>query len=496
MKHQSKIAFILAAVIFSSTLASCSGNTDDGTTPSEQGKQEETPVVTETISSEPEYTIPEGNYNGETFNFYIGRYDGAYHINQYDGISSEGITGDAINDAIYERNLAVEEALNIQLTATHKENWICTFVNSIVADDKTYDAGLIGQYMSAMVLGSEGYLYNLQDIGTLDFEASWVNQNVNDTMNINNKQYVMISDACITAMTSGACLYFSKSLVNDYHLDDPYQMVFDGKWTLDNYIALCEQVSEDRNGDGIYDTNDAFGMNGSPTVMAACVRASDIPTTDISDINAPKITLNTERTLTVIDKLNRVLANTQINLQTANLTFEGDPWYDVILPMFKNNQLLFTFNWVFYALELRDMETDFGILPMPKFDETQKEYRTFTSDTWTDLLCVPATTTDADKVGHVLNAVGYYSQQYLYPEVIKRTVMGKTIRDESAAEVLDIIFKNIVLDANDFFQWDGGSVYNIWVNSVNSNSNTFASDYAALNSAMQIKMEATLENYK
>jgi len=492
MKRQNITAFFLFTAMLAASLAACGDSAGETKTTDALTQPAETAAATE----QAEYSAPEVDYGGDEFVFYISRYEGNYKLCAYDGITDDGEAGDIINDAIHKRNLAVEEELNVKLSA-FSDPWLTPMMNSIMANDNAYDAAIIGQYKCSSLLGSEGYLYDLTDLDTLNLDASWVNSNVNRIMNINDSQYLMLSDVCMYSMLSGACLYFSKSLIEANQLDNPYQMVYDGTWTLDNFIGLSKQVSADLNGDGVYDQNDSFGMNGSPTVMAACVRSSDILATDLSDITAPDIILDNEKTANVIDKLTGLLSNEQVNLQPDKLRLDNvsDVWYDIILPMFKNNQLLFTFNWVFYALELRDMDTDFGILPMPKYDENQKEYRAYVSDTWTDVLGVPADITNAEQVGHVLNAAGYYSQQHLYPEVINRTVMDKTIRDDAAADMLDIIFRNTLIDANDFFLWDGGAIYNIWSTSVANKSNALASEFAKLESAMQTNLQKTAEYY-
>ena len=139
------------------------------------------------------------------------------------------------------------------------------------------------------------------------------------------------------------------------------------------------------------------------------------------------------------------------------------------------------------------METDFGIMPMPKYDENQGQYYSYLSDNWSEFLMVPSTVKNPDMVGNVLNAMGYYSQQILYPEVVNRTVMDKTIRDDNAADMLDIIFRNTLFDANDFFMWDGGSLYNIWANCVSKKENVFASSYAKLEGTIQKNMNKDME---
>lgn len=495
MKHRNRTALLLLAAMLTASLAACGDSAGETTTTGDAIQATETAAVTEPA----EYTAPEVDYGGEAFTFYVYHYTGytgSYKICAYDGITAEASNGDIINDAILKRNQVVESALNVKIDTFREGQGAQALINSILADDKAYDAALLEQQRLSSFLGDEGYLYDLRSMDTLNLDASWVNSSVNDTMTFLDRQYVMLSDICMYSMLSGGCLYFSKSLVATNQLDDPYQMVYDGKWTIDNFIGLSKQVSADLNGDGVFDQNDSFGMNGSPTVMSMCIRSSDIGITDVSDITAPKLILDNEKTINVIDKLTGLLSNEQVNMQPDKFKKNAadDVWYDIVLPMFKNNQLLFTFNWVFYALELRDMDTDFGILPMPKYDETQSQYYSYLSDNWSEFLVVPSNNDNPAMTGNVINAMGYYSQQILYPEVINRTVMDKTIRDDAAADMLDLIFRNTKFDANDFFRWDDMALYyNIYDRSITKKSNLFASGFEKIGKSMQKKMENTMK---
>ena len=493
MRRLHQFISLSSSVLLSISLfAACGNEKDETITTSEQTQDVQNEVE---VTEQPDYIVPEVDYDGEIFNIYVYHYQGAYKICEYDAITAEATNGDIINDGILQRNQAVENALNVTIKAYSEGQGAQSLINSILADDKSYDAALLEQQRCRSMLGGEGYLMNLRDISTLDFDASWVNGAVNETMTFNNQQYVMLNDICMYSMLSGGCLYFSKSLIEANSLDNPYQMVYDGKWTLDNFIGLSKRVSADLNGDGIFDQNDSFGMNGSPTVVMMCVRTANCRVTDTSNISDPKIVLNNEKTINVVDKLTELLSNEQVNMQPDKFKKNplDDVWYNIILPMFKNNQLLFTFNWVFYSQELRDMETDFGIMPMPKYDENQGQYYSYLSDNWSEFLMVPSTVKNPDMVGNVLNAMGYYSQQILYPEVVNRTVMDKTIRDDNAADMLDIIFRNTLFDANDFFMWDGGSLYNIWANCVSKKENVFASSYAKLEGTIQKNMNKDME---
>ncbi len=495
MKKRTMAQFLAVLILFSSVLSCEKGgpgeNTPANVTPS-QATAAENPE-TEEETEAPYYTVPDVDYNGEDFTFFVHHYSGSYHICEYNGILSDERDGDILDESIKERNRIVEDKLNIKIGAYVDNAGTQVFLSSIMANDNVYDTAVVKQTGLRSYLGSDGYLYNLRELSSLDLAAPWVNQNVNETLCINGKQAVMLNDICLYSMVSGGCLFFSKSLVTNYHLDDPYQLVYDGKWTLDRYIGLCEEVSADLNGDGEWDENDSFGMNGSPTVMEMCVRSSGIHYTELAEDGTPSIVLNNEKTIQVVDKMTALLSNLQVNLNPEHLKNKsGDPWYNIVLPMFKHNQLLFTFNWVFYALELRDMDTDFGIIPMPKYDETQEKIASVLCDNWSDFIIVPVTITDPEYVGNVLNAFGNYSQEKVYPQMIEKTIKYKTARDEAAVDMLDMIFRNVMFDMNDFYAWDDGAIYSIWTQSVNLGTNVFASNFEKIQKGMRKKMEKTI----
>lgn len=500
MNAHKSIAVFLTLAAVSTIFASC--NNSDSSISSDTNKTSiaEPSIATET-KEVAEYQDPGVNYDGADIPFYVCHYNAPYQICKYDTITSDDDTGDFISEAIIARNRNVEELLNVNISSYRNSNGNADgekpLTTSILSGDGAYDVALLWQRKCAALLGNANYLLDLHSIQSLNMDASWVNQNINEVMTLYDRQYLLLGDICMYNMMSAPCLFFSKTLIQNNDLTDPYQLVYDGNWTIDALLSLCRQVSVDTNGDGSYSVEDTFGMNASSTAMMLAIRAAGIQHTQIDANGNPQIALNTERTITVIDKFTSLLSDTTVNLVPSNFskyaTDTGDVWVDVILPMFKNDQLLFTFNWVFYGLELRDMETDFGLVPFPKYDEQQTDYYTYLSDNWTDCLMVPSTCSDPERIGNVLNAMGYYSQQLIYPEVVERTVYNKTTRDEKASDMLDIIYKGFLFDMNDFYLWDNLSTRDIWSACVNSGSNQFASKFAAIATSMETKMQATFE---
>ena len=93
-------------------------------------------------------------------------------------------------------------------------------------------------------------------------------------------------------------------------------------------------------------------------------------------------------------------------------------------------------------ISLRDYEVDFGVVPMPKYDEAQENYRHYA---WPSFVCVPTTIQRPELVGAGLELFAYESQAVTdaYMEILIR---GKSTRDEESLEMLDIIYDTQVCD--------------------------------------------------
>ena len=101
----------------------------------------------------------------------------------------------------------------------------------------------------------------------------------------------------------------------------------------------------------------------------------------------------------------------------------------------------------FHIGTLRDMETDFGVLPYPKYDEAQKEYYSRVSYYWANI--IPVTNTKLDMTGAILEALNCESANYVVPAYYNIALKTKYSRDEESAAMLDLIFENRVVDLGD-----------------------------------------------
>ena len=210
-------------------------------------------------------------------------------------ISFEELTGEATNDAVYDRNLRIESRFDVKIealeTATPYDN-----IKTVVASGTyAYDvAGFVNCLSYTPILA--GAVYNWCDIPYINLEKPWYNQLANDPATINGKLYAINGDLSISTLQYTYGMFFNYNIMENYGYSgqDLYDMVFDGKWTVDNMQAITTKIWEDTNGDGIHDRNDIhgysvfLGLNTTDVWLAAF----DLDLIDIHDDGTFEITLD------------------------------------------------------------------------------------------------------------------------------------------------------------------------------------------------------------
>lgn len=454
---------------------------------------------TETTTEPPEYTAPGKNYNGAQFTFFIWHVDTKWLLTTFDGIFAKEETGEPMNDSIYRRTAKVEETLGVKIkTFLSTGGWaadaVSPYTQSILAGDTTYSAGIINGSNLKTVFGTDGLLYDLNKLETLDLSKSWWDPKATDEFTIGGKAYTTTGDMCVYTTGAVGCLYFNKEMIGEYKLESPYKLVSDKKWTLDKLNEQSAAVSRDLDGNGTFDEKDVLGIGCSKTVLQQCVCSSGIRVTTKNKSGVSELTLNNPKTTLVIDKVVGLIRNPKVAMYSddyASKATTGDAFTDVMLPSFMENRLLFNFNWIFAALDLRNMDADFGILPMPLYDEKQDEYYSQLSTGWAAFVTVPATCKDTELTGNVFDAMGYYSQQYVTTAFIDTTVTSKALRDEESVAVMELLYDSMTYDLYDVYAWSG--IFNAVTDCATKKENNFTSAYAAKEAAAKTAIKTTFD---
>jgi len=232
-------------------------------------------------------------------------------------------------------------------------------------------------------------------------------------------------------------------MIDDFTLEDPYALVNSGKWSWDKVIEMSANVSSDINGDGIFDGSDQYGFVGEKGWQFASITTGcDQYLVEIQN-GTPVLAVNTDRMITMVQKIHSMLNSGNLAF-TWNYSAEYDPNDNGKPPVdFNEGRALFYLVPLSLASHFRTMEVEFGILPMPKLNESQEEYKSLN---WAGYMCVPMTAGDLEFTGKVVELLGYYNSTIVKPAFYDILLGQKITRDEESMRMLDIVFNTSVYD--------------------------------------------------
>ena len=126
--------------------------------------------------------------------------------------------------------------------------------------------------------------------------------------------------------------------------------------------------------------------------------------------------------------------------------------------------------------EIRNMESKYGIVPMPKLDETQAEYHSHIHDN-ADGFSIPLTTTDdkLEMVGAVMEAMASEGYRTLMPAYYETALKTKYVSDEESVKMLDDIINCFYVDAGVLYTKKISSFHQNMRTWIGNNRNTVSS---------------------
>ena len=336
----------------------------------------------------------------------------------------------------------------------------------ISAGDAAYDAAVLAGYDAANSTTS-GCLMDLNNMPLLDLSKPWWDQKANEDLTIRGKMYFTTGDISAAAGAAIWATVFNKKLLQEYAVENPYELVKSGKWTYDKLAQLARMVSEDLDGNGIMDQHDCFGFITVDDIMQSMINTVGERCAVINDGGEIELSIFNDRTISAYEKISDLVWDTSTTFQTQRVSDEID------ITMFSNNQALFYSGLFRHMLQFRDMETDFGILPMPKLGESQIEYCNPANTWWSLFVCVPALQENPERTAVILEALAAASRYTLRPAFYDKSLIGKHTRDEESEAMLDIIFSTRVYDLGWYYQIGGLDMG--LINIIRNKSGTFAS---------------------
>lgn len=481
-------------------LISCAGQSGEPeTTTSGTETSGETSTDT-TAPSIPEPDIPELDYGGAEFTYLIRGESALSYIEEY--VFAEEENGEPVNDAIYRRNRQIEEKFNIKIktiSPTYINGWSNELETMLRQYVQSGDTGIDVISSMRSGLGSvarEGLLYNFYDLDYVNLTADWWDKNAVDSLSVLGKLYLMPNDISMGNLKQARFIYFNQGILDEYNLDNPYDLVDNDQWTIDKMLEMATAVSEDLNGDSVFDNNDRYGMltensfNGTFVYLVAGAGVN-LVSKDDEKILIPNIM--TEKVQNLISKCRAVYEDNNYSISSEELFDMADMtgytnYYDYPRDLYADGHFLFYQSSIGAMRQFRDMKQDFGIVPHPKYDLNQKEYH-HKIDMYALIFAVPVCASDMERVGAVLEYSAWLSHQTLLPAYYETTIKGKRLRDDKAIEMLDLIKGSLLYELSDLYDLGGSKI--LWDAYLSEN---LASTYAKAEGKLETRLQKLIDD--
>ena len=489
------LALILAAAL----LAACGGtdkppapnlNTSNGQGPG--GTTENTYKFIDADGVERwKVQVDSFDWGGRNFNVLVrGDTTGVYR--DIDFTVRDADAGEPINDAAYRRNLEIEEMFNIKITVLREanDNHLAKVRSSVQAGDGAYDITLNNMRHNG-TLSREGLLCNLMDFPNIDLSEPWWDQNMIASTSVAGKIYAAAGDVSLSYRNCIIPILFNKQIITNLGLESPYKLVENNEWTFSKLAEMCKDVWDNLNEEGTPNPNSTIGLCGYTASLSFSLLGAEVILMGKDANDIPELTFYSERTVDVFDKITDFLYDRTLfyNSQAGYAGARNGR------TKFLNEEVLFYWFEMNTVFELRQMDTDFGIIPVPKFDGLQSRYYIPSNFTEAMILAIPRPNNQEDipYIGAVVSAMATLGKNYLTPAFYDVSLQGKVTRDEESGKMLDLIYNSTFYDlgraynigglANRFNDIHAGYIKNI------------TSEYQSREAMMQSDLEKFIEDY-
>ena len=424
------ISLMLAILTLAFVFASCADSSPEETTAGGEAAGTTLPEeTTEDIYDKDGFLkdrIPETlNYGGEVV-------DILYWNNAKNAEYDTEDDGDIINSSIFNRNNIVEDRIGIQF------NWIGekgdysqrNDFNDIISADLSgsciYD--IISAYSTTIAMAAtHGYATDLLEYqDALSFDMPWWGADLTEMATINDKLYFATGDISTNYLLRMYGTFFNKTLIDDNKLANPYDLVDDNKWTVDEFIKLASVFKGDSSTGGEV----TYGLVHDAITLEALFYGSNLKFVEKDADDVPYLSESWKdvRAQSLMDKMAAYCKTSSV----LNDSKEDEN-------TFAKGSSLF----VIYSLDLAmnylgGGDLDYGIVPIPKYDADQENYSTTLNYKYS-LYMISKGTDIPEIAAYTLEAMASQSYRTVTPDLYEVAMKIRYVTDVTSQRMIDHI---------------------------------------------------------
>ena len=358
----------------------------------------------------------------------------------------EDYNGEDINDAMFERNAYIEDRFNCDIYSFTKTDARVadTDIQNFAMSGDTSTAPHIIMHYDRNIMISAQYFLDWNNMPYVSIGEEYWEPSVADLFNIRGRQIALSGHFSLGMVSRTLIIMFNKRMYEQYYgdLSTIYDLVESNEWTIEKFYEIAEGVVE--NPDSIWDDTDQFGLNAAKKeTYTAFMVGCDIRFVQKDEDGIPMFTLPSDNY--ALEKLQKILKLNQDN----EAYYDNSTNMNVHSPddAFESERALFALQGIHFIPKYRAaMEQEFGIMPIPKYNEEQENYRCLAYGGVMACILISTKQADLENIGILMEALAFDSHHKLIPIYKDRLLKTRFASDESSREMLDIAFKSTVCE--------------------------------------------------
>lgn len=401
--------------------------------------------------------LPALNYGGDTLTILY------WEDNFHDEFNITEASDDMVANAVYKRDRTVKQRLNISLDYVGTPGWqtapFVEFLNrDVFSGACEYDIACSASITVASC-ATANLCEDLLDYDYIDFNKPWWPDALTEEATINRKLYFASGDISTSYLYEMYINFYNLKMVEQYKLTDDFtQMALDGKWTWDKFYEFSNVVGyEEKNGDNIPSSGDIFGFIIETGAIDCAFFSADLhmfshDRTGGISVDESCFSMKAD---TFVSELNNFIHRSGSVYYTtpvsegnddANDTQNSSKW------MFSRGESLFIFGRAIIAKDVFSYADglEYGILPIPKYDEEQEHYVSTLTNQFT-LYAISIGSHDPEMASAALECMASESYRQVTPVLYETIMKLRYAPTAASSQIYDIVRETTTFDLSRIF---------------------------------------------
>lgn len=320
----------------------------------------------------------------------------------------------------------------------------------------------------------------------IDIDQPWWSKDYMENASVDGKYYAATGDIALGMIKYLMCFFENLELAEKLGIESLYDVVRDGKWTYDKMRELTADVYNDLDGDTSVGRGDMFGLLfHNPNHFTGFLESFEVDIVDFSG-KEPEFVYGNSHNTDVVEKLVDLISNNDGVYYDRTGNHE-----DVTNSIFLSGNVLLTGGWIANTDTYREIRFNYGVLPYPKYDESQKNYKTTVLNNHS-VVTIPVDSKDRECAAAICEALAYESWKSVTPAYFETALKVKYARDNDSSQMFDIIREGA--------SFDFGYIYTASLDGINdkfkdtiSSGGSWASKIASIEGASKEKLTSLVE---